>query len=110
MTQYIDKADVVAQANIEITNLRIAEKEGFLTEYGRGMLEGLEGIVDFLDTLEVKEVDLEKAIDGLTAGWIEGEEYGELQNVNTFRCVTLEEVKEVMRCMFGLGLKAQKGE
>jgi hypothetical protein len=59
MKQYIDKATVVAQANIEITNLRIAEKEGYLTEYGRGMLEGLEGIVDFINTLEVKKVDLE---------------------------------------------------
>ena len=59
MKQYIDKATVVAQANIEITNLRIAEKDGFLTEYGRGMLEGLEGIVDFINTLEVKDADLE---------------------------------------------------
>lgn len=63
MKQYIDKTTVVAQANIEITNLRIAEKEGFLTEYGRGMLEGLEGIVDFINTLEVKEVDLDNELD-----------------------------------------------
>lgn len=57
-----------------------------------------------------KEVDLEEAISGLTVGWIEGEEYGELQNINTARCVTLEEVKEVMRCVYELGLKAKKGE
>ena len=65
MKQYIDKATVVAQANIEITNLHIAENEGFLTEYGRGMLEGLEGIVDFINNIEakeIKEVDIENAV------------------------------------------------
>ena len=65
-----------------------------------------ENLLDFLNSLEVKEVDLKKVIDGLTAGWIEGEEYGELQNINTCRCVTLGEVKEAMRCMFELGLNA----
>ena len=65
-------------------------------------------ILSFLNTLEGKEVDLEKAINGLTSGWIEGEEYGELQNINTACCVTLEEVKEAMRCIYELGLMHRK--
>ena len=69
-------------------------------------------ILEYIDHLqqEQPEVDLEKVIDGLTAGWIEGEEYGELQNINTHQCVALKEVKEVMCCMFELGLKAGKEE
>ena len=62
----------------------------------------------YSENQEQPEVDLEKVIDGLTAGWIEGEEYGELQNINTHQCVALEEVKDVMCCMFELGLKAGK--
>lgn len=53
----IDKATVIGQANIDITNLRIAQEEGILTEYGKGMLEGLEGIVDFINTLETRDID-----------------------------------------------------
>ena len=69
-------------------------------------------ILEYIDHLqqEQPEVDLEKVIDGLTAGWIEGEEYGELQHINTHQCVALKEVKEVMCCMFELGLKAGKEE
>lgn len=58
----IDKALIVGQANIEITNCRLAAQQGILTEFGKGKLEGLEGIVDFINTLEVKEVDLDKEI------------------------------------------------
>ena len=65
MAQYIDKDALVAQASIEITSCRLAAQEGILTEFGKGKLEGLEGIVDFLNTLEVKEVDLEKALSNL---------------------------------------------
>lgn len=101
MKQYIDKDAVVA----EIEKLR---EDNCLFDICAYNVCG--ELLSFLDTLEVKEVDLEKAIDGLTAGWIEGEEYGELQNINTCRCVTLGEVKEAMRCMFELGLKAQKVE
>lgn len=46
-----------AQANIEITNLHTAQEEGYITEYGRGALEALEGIVDFINTLETIEVE-----------------------------------------------------
>lgn len=60
--ELIDKAAVVAQANIEISNCRLAAQEGILTEFGKGKLEGLEGIVDFLDTLEVKEVNLQEEV------------------------------------------------
>lgn len=62
MTQYIDKATVIGQANIEITNCRLAAQQGILTKFGKGKLEGLEGIVDFINNFETKEVvELDKA-------------------------------------------------
>jgi len=102
MPQYIDKAALVA----EIESLRRTT----FTNFDEGVNATVQTLLEVVDTLEVKEVDLEKVIDGLTAGWIEGEEYGELQNINTCRCITLGEVKEAMCCMFELGLKTQKGE
>ena len=102
MTQYIDKDALVAEINNRIKGLKDCHADT-VAGYA-GEIAGLKRLLSVLDTLEVNEMDLGKVIDGLTAGWIEGEEYGELQNINTCRCVTLGEVKEAMRCMFELGL------
>ena len=59
MKQYIDKATVVA----EIEKLQ-KYRRGVFNEFDQGFEEGrdsaFEDILSFLDTLEVKEVDLEK--------------------------------------------------
>lgn len=60
-----DKDIIKEQANIDISSLRMAQEQGILTEFGKGQLEALEGIVDFIDTLKVKEVDLEKLFQAL---------------------------------------------
>lgn len=57
MKEYIDKESILQQINIEITNLNIAQKEGFITEYGKGMLESLDGLLDFINNLETKEIN-----------------------------------------------------
>lgn len=112
MKQYIDKAAVVAE--IERLKSEALQKKDQCKSKGLSKIIHQIGaynkVLSFLNTLEVKEVDCEKVIEGLTVGWIEGEEYGKLQNVNANRCVTLDEVKEAMRCTYELGLKAQKGE
>ena len=71
MAHLIDKDALVAQASIEITNCRLAAQEGILTEFGKGKLEGLEGIVDFLNTIEFKKSDLDEAKIGETQIYIE---------------------------------------
>lgn len=71
MAHLIDKDVLVAQASIEITSCRLAAQEGILTEFGKGKLEGLEGIVDFLNILEVKEMDLDEVKIGETQLYIE---------------------------------------
>ena len=97
MTHYIDKDAVVSQANIEITNCCLAAQKGILTEFGKGKLEGLEGIVDFLNTLEVKEVDLEKEYKDFVE---EDPVYNKLVNGIVG--------KAIAKHFFVLGLKAQK--
>ena len=46
--KYICISDVTEHINTEITNLRAAQNDKNLTEYGKGVLEGLEGILIFL--------------------------------------------------------------
>lgn len=49
-----DKEKIKEQANIDISNLRMAQEQGVITEFGRGKLEALEGIVDFIDSLQAE--------------------------------------------------------
>lgn len=57
MKEYIDKESILQQINISITNLNIAQNEGIITEYGKGMLESLDGLLDFINNLEVKVIN-----------------------------------------------------
>ena len=60
--KYICISDVTEHINTEITNLRAAQNDKNLTEYEKGVLEGLEGIFNFLETLETMEVDLKNSM------------------------------------------------
>lgn len=113
----IDKNAVVAQANIEITGCHIAAQQGFLTEFGNGKLEGLEGIVDFINTLDVKEVDLEKEInneiDNLSNLYCYMEDLfngNEEEGVYPIPEKVKNELFEFAQHFFELGLKVQKRE
>lgn len=107
----IDKALIVGQANIEITNCRLAAQQGILTEFGKGKLEGLEGIVDFINTLEVKEIDLNE----YARHYLLHEHISPLNEV--LHQVNLrteiqyhKDIEDAYKAGFELGLKAQKGE
>ena len=65
MKKYIPLDDLVAK--IERTRnqeIQWMEKQGY-TEYHQGLRDGYANILSFLDTLEVKEVDLEKELENL---------------------------------------------
>lgn len=62
MTQYINKADVVA----EIERLREEEYPCDTFEESTGYYNALDEVSSFLNTLEVKEVDLEEEFDNYT--------------------------------------------
>lgn len=96
MEQYIKKSALLAK----IENL--LDKSTYLEEYdcvyrdgNNGALYALKGK---LDTLEVKEVDLDKEID-----LVEDKYHG-------FESLSRADIIAIARYFFELGLKAQKGE
>lgn len=101
MAQCIDKADVVAEIE------RLKKNEGWCqvgkdtadVYYARGFRFACERIISFLDTIEVKEVDLEK----------EYKDFVEEDPVYT-KLVNSIVGKAIAKHFFELGLKAQKGE
>lgn len=63
----MDKEIIRGQANIDISNLRMAQEQGVITEFGKGKLEALEGIVDFIDSMQEEPIsakNLWKPADG----------------------------------------------
>ena len=101
MTQYIDKAAVVE----EIEKLTDKVCDRLSTEAMEGAIVLSEYIISSLDTIEMKEVDLDKEI---KKEYIERRCYGGRDNM----LVILNEPQfnEIAKHFFELGLKVQKGE
>lgn len=99
MKQYIDKSAVIAEIDA-LQDATMDENRNFLSSYHEGIFDGLSKIENFLDTLEVKEVDLEKEIKRFTMS-------KELYEADSA-------IKAVAEHFFELGMaassKAQKGE
>lgn len=105
------KEIIKEQANIDITNLRMAKEQGLLTEFGKGKLEALEGIVDFIDNLEVKEVDLEKE----ARHYLLNKHISPLNEIFHQADLNAEmvyhrDIENAFKAGVELGLKVQKGE
>jgi hypothetical protein len=99
MTQYIPKDAVVAEIE------RIDKSIGcdrFLSEYEKGCNQGKEEVCDtllsFINTLEIKEVDLEKEIELVK---------GDYEQVDV---AWNNDFDFIARHFYELGLKTQKGE
>lgn len=94
MTQYIDKNALVA----EIEKIKSKVDDG--SSYCNGWQHALRKLEIKINTLEVKEVDLEKEIDNylnpIEAWQIQKEPFSSME--------------KIARHFFELGLKAQKGE
>ena len=97
--QLIDKDALM----VEIERLRKEDGNPYFPSetsdkyYARGVHFTCDGLVNFLDTLKVKEVDLEKSIsDWLFEGLPNDEE-------------EIDYIKETAKHFFELGLKAQRG-
>ena len=97
MKQYIDKDALVAEIKRLIKHSEmVADHNTQITELVSRELDALYHLISFLDTLEVKGVDL----DGEINLWVR----------NLHRVPNFEELKKFARHFFELGLKAQKGE
>ena len=101
MTQYINKADAVA----EIEN-RIKETESMRPKFDQfwaGQISAFKGVLKILNTLEVKEVDLEKEIDDFMA-----KEWDGIEEDKQFYDMMKNDLSNIAKHFFNLGLKAQK--
>lgn len=107
MTQYIDKSALVA----EIERLKSEHikhtRNKFCAEWSCGVLDN---ILSFINTLEVKGVDLEREINKYISDNFFGSE-----TIGFFANKTKEEPndQDIALCakhFFDLGLRAQKGE
>lgn len=99
MKQYIDKAALVAEIKRRISVLKA--NESVISMLAGGMfVNEFKDLLSFLDTLETKEVDLEKEFDNYTK--------------NILACdVQFEPFTHLYNCakhFFELGIKAQKGK
>ena len=71
----------------------------------------LEKLLSFIDTLEVKEVDLNRELDDYIKkerAWIKDDRSVEYNNGDSFNHIY--DLRELAEHFFELGLKAQKGE
>lgn len=108
MAEYIPKSVLVAEIEKRIKT----NKECMLglrnLDYYQGKVDTLNDTISFLNTLEVKEVDLEKELGILDNA------YFEFNGVMVKGTAIVEEMKVIARHFFELGMavsnKAQKGE
>lgn len=101
MKQLIDKSTLVAEIERRIKGLQDCHAD--TVEGYAGEISGLKRLLSLLDTLEVKDVDLEKEfesfldnIEGVPRMWHSDEQ--------------IEWGKDIAKHFFELGLKAQKVE
>ena len=98
MAQYIDKSALVAEIKRRIKT----NKECMLglrnLDYYQGKIDALNDTLSSLDTLDVKEVDLNEEIESYFKG------FGKFASVGIDDCI------DIAKHFFELGLKAQKGK
>ena len=99
MKQYIDKAALVAEIKRRISVLKANESVISMLTGGMFVNE-FKDLLSFLDTLEVKEVDLEKEVDK----WYNNKAPKEFENV------LYSDIEKFAKHFFELGIKAQKGK
>lgn len=107
MTQYINKSALVAEIEKRISNhnkeLQRASDEDFVSSWASDEANqklALTTLIPFLDTLEVKEVDFEKALDN----------FYKQEDWSPTDAIEYDTHKDIARHFFELGLKTQKGE
>ena len=96
MAQYINKDALVAEIDRRLDQLTDAAFDSMI---GRNLIE----IKDFLDSIEVKDVDFETELDRI---WFDNRLGESFDN----RAVDFARIRMLCKHFFELGLKAQKRE
>ena len=112
MKQYIDKSAVVAEIESKrkyAQHLGDNAINGSMQQFYDGMKQGCVDILSFLDTLEVKEVDLDKHLKEDIEDTLF--DLNGVAVIGATHYLTVDDVKEIAKHFFELGIKAaQKGE
>lgn len=112
MEQYISKDALAAEIKRLIKHSEmVADHNTQITELVSRELDALYHLISFLDTLEVKEVDLEKEISNyLDNHNLNIQDGGRIVFNNGDTPNFLCDFRDIAKHFFELGLKAQKGE
>lgn len=107
MAQYIDKDALVAEIERRINgiNLDTIEDWRYRLQWEHD-IEVMKNILSLIDTLEVKEVDLEKVIEEYFKGWTD--DYDNGGAACHYQYVQVNDCKAIAKHFFELGLKTQK--
>lgn len=108
MKQYIDKAALVA----EIEKLKeeyalCPTRNNYEDGLKEGRLIGYKDVLNKINTLEVKEIDLEKELKNLDDTLFDLDGVA-VKGATSY--LTVEDVKDIAKHFFELGLKTRKGE
>jgi hypothetical protein len=105
MAQYIDKVTVVAEID-RLQEATMDKNQNFLSSYHEGIFDGLSMLENFLDALEVKEVDLEKELISWHKKHFKKE--GTFEKYGGFYFANSSQL-DLAKHFFELGLKAKIG-
>ena len=113
MGKYINKSALLAEIERRISNhnkeLKHASDEDFVSSWAsdeENQKFALVALIPFINTLEVKEVDLEKEIQDIHKHF---HDYYGIVNSNTGEFAKVEDIVQIAKHFFELGLKT-KGE
>ena len=104
MTQYIDKSALVAEVERRIKSTNNDVKIGAIESLT--VSKTLNSLISFINTLEVKEVDLEKVIEEYFKGWTD--DYDNGGAACHYQYVQVQDCKAIAKHFFELGLKAKE--
>jgi hypothetical protein len=105
MKQYIDKSALVAEID-RLQEATMDKNQNFLSSYHEGIFDGLSMLENFLDTLEVKEVNLEKELISWHKKHFKKE--GTFEKYGGFYFANSSQL-DLAKHFFELGLKAKIG-
>ena len=108
--KYIDADRLRAEIERRIYEINHPLKDGYEVQ-SIGKIEGLSELLEVIDSLqqEQPEVDLEKEIDTFFEGWTDSPDYSQAINAEG-ECVSTDEIIEIARQFFNLGLNARREE
>lgn len=110
MAQYVNKDALVAEITRRKTNIKEYCLQKGHDERFDVVPEQLAHILSFIDTLEVKEVDLDSNIRAYLTNYYNVYEDGVLQSKKNSQPLSTYDIIKVAKHFFEFGLQVQKGE